>query len=107
MITFLAFKYPEQIDVLLYSAFGIVLIGIAIIGVLLSKDSNSKKGNFRFIKILFACFTLAFAIWMLGSVLLLPFIGHKGFELIGTSTFKYLWLGMSLLLSPFVARKLT
>ncbi len=106
MISFLNFKYPEQVNVLLYSTFGIVLMGIAIIGVLLSKGSNKKNGNFRVFKIILACFTLAFAIWMLGSVLLLPFIGHKGFELIGTPIFKYLLLGMSLLLSPFVAKKL-
>lgn len=88
------------------ATFGIVLIGAAVLGVLLSKGSSKKKGMFRAFKVLFASYALAFAAWMLGSVLLLPLLGYKGFELVGTPIFVYLLLGLTLLVSPFVARKL-
>lgn len=88
------------------ATFSIVLVGAAVIGALLSKGSSRKNGVFRAFKVLFASYALAFATWMLGSVLLLPLFGYKGFELVGTPMFIYLLLGLSLLVSPFVARKL-
>ena len=106
MVAFLSYQYPEQVNVLLQSTFGIALVGAAVIGVLLSKGTSKKKGIYRAFKVLFASYALAFAAWMLGSVLLLPLLGHKGFELVGTPMFLYLLLGLTLLLSPFVARKL-
>lgn len=106
MVAFLSYQYPEQVNILMQATFGIVLIGAAVLGVLLSKGSSKKKGMFRAFKVLFASYALAFAAWMLGSVLLLPLLGYKGFELVGTPIFVYLLLGLTLLVSPFVARKL-
>lgn len=73
---------------------------------LLSKGTSKKKGVFRAFKVLFASYALAFATWMMGSVLLLPLFGYQGFELLGTPIFMYLLLGLTLLVSPFIARKL-
>lgn len=106
MVAFLSYQYPEQVNVLMQATFGVILVGVAVIGVLFSKGSSRKKGVFRALKVLFASYALAFATWMLGSVLLLPLFGYKGFELVGTPMFIYLLLGLSLLVSPFVARKL-
>jgi len=106
MVAFLSYQYPDQVNVLMQATFGIVLIGAAVIGMLLSKGSSKKKGIFRALKVLFGSYALAFAAWMLGSVLFLPFLGYKGFELVGTPMFMYLLLGLTVLVSPFVARKL-
>ena len=106
MVAFLSYQYPEQVTVLMQATFGIVLIGAAVIGIFLGKGASKRKGIFRAFKVLLASYAIAFAVWMLGSVLLLPLLGYKGFELVGKPMFIYLLLGLTLVLSPFVARKL-
>ena len=107
MVAYLSYHYPEQVNILMQATFGIILVGAAVIGILISKGSSKKKGIFRVFKVLFASYALAFAMWMLGSVLLLPLLGYKGFESVGTPIFTYLLLGLMILVSPFVARKLS
>lgn len=107
MVAFLSYQYPDQVSVLQQATFGVVLVGVAILGLLHSKGQSKKKGVFRAFKVLFASYALALGIWILGSVLLLPLLGYKSFDLVGTSMFMYLLLGLSLLVSPFVARKLS
>ncbi len=106
MIAFLSYQYPEQVNVLMQVTFGIVLVGVAVIGVLASKGSRKKKGIIRAFKVLFASYALAFASWMLGSVLLLPIVGHKGFQLLDKPIFIYLLLGLALVISPFISKRL-
>ena len=106
MIAFLSYQYPEQVNVLMQATFGIVLVGVAVIGVLASKGSTKKKGIIRAFKVLFASYALAFASWMLGSVLLLPIVGHKGFQLLDKPIFIYLLLGLALVISPFISKRL-
>ena len=106
MVAFLSYQYPEQVNILMQATFGIVMVGVAVIGVLLSKGPSKKKGVFRAFKILFASYALAFATWMLASVLLLPIFGFEGFMLVEKFWFGYLLLGMTLLAAPFVAKRL-
>ena len=106
MTAYLSYRYPEQSDLLFQIAFGVVLIGAAIIGLKVSKGSSAKKGIFRALKILFASYALAFAAWMLGSALLLPLFGYAGFELLKKPIFMYILLGLTLAVSPVVAKRL-
>ena len=45
MVAFLSYQYPEQVNILMQATFGIVMVGVAVIGVLLSKGPSKKKGG--------------------------------------------------------------
>jgi predicted MFS family arabinose efflux permease len=106
MVLYLSYRYPEQSDPIIHVLFGIAFIGAAVIGVFISRKFEKTKGTLRIIKVLFASYAVAFATWMLGSVLLLPLVGYAGFELLAEPIFGILLLGGALLLTPIVAWKL-
>ena len=106
MATYLSFSYPEQRNVLFQSTFGIVLIGAAIIGTHLDRGVRKKKGIIRWLKIFFASYAMVFAVWLLGSVLLLPVVGYKSFFLLENPAFPYIMLAAMILALPIIAKKL-
>jgi len=107
MAAYLTYRYPEQGNILGQIAFGALLVGSATIGARLSDRGARSKGIIRALKILFASWAFSFAAWMGISVLLLPFIGFEGFELIQNQWFIFVLLGGALVASPLVASKLT
>ena len=107
MVAYLTYLYPDQVDFMFQITFGFILVGTAFIGLKLSKGSSKKKGIFRAFKVLFASYAVAFASWMFFSVLLLPIIGYEGFMFLKSPLFIYILLGLTILVSPLIAKKLS
>lgn len=107
MVAFLSYRYPDQENLMLQGAFGLVLIGVAIIGIKISMKNGKSRGVGRAFKVLFASLALVFAVWMGGSVLTLPVVGYRGFELLGRGWFGVFWLAGAVLVAPFVSKRLS
>jgi amino acid transporter len=87
-----------------YGLFGLLLVLVAILS--LRKERAGALGLSRWLKYAFGSFALAFALWMLGSVILLPFVGYAGFELMDRHWFGVAFVGLALLLFPITRRYL-
>jgi hypothetical protein len=84
-----------------YGLFGVFLIVIAFIS--LQKGSPLGLAALpHWLKYVYGSFAMAFAIWMLGSVILLPFVGYAGFELLQKP-----WSGVGFLLLALVLLPIT
>ena len=106
MVAYLTYRYPEQGSVLSQLTFGIVLVGAAVIGLLLKRGKKRGRGVLRALKVLAASYAIAFAVWMLCSVILHPLIGYEGFLLVGQPILFYVLAGVALLVSPLIAKRL-
>ncbi len=100
------YQFHGQVNLFTLIVFGIVLFGVAILCIRINHGGSSNKGISRILKVLFASYAIAFALWMLGSVLMLPVIGYSGFLYLENSFFSLILLCGALLVSPLVARKL-
>jgi len=103
----MAFFVASNNDVLLrdmagYGLFGVLLVVIAIVS--LRKEGSGSLGVPRWLKQVFGAYALAFAVWMLGSVILLPLVGYAGFELIDRPWFGIGLVLLGLLLFPITRR---
>jgi len=87
-----------------YALFGGVLVLLAIVS--LYKERMGGLGVSGWLKYAFGSFALAFALWMLISLILLPFAGYAGFELMDSHWFGFAFLGLALLLLPIARRYL-
>ena len=106
MVVYLSDQYPDHGHMFHPITFGIALVGIAIVGLKLGRRGRKHPGIFRVLKVLLASGAVAFAVWMLGSVLLLPVVGYEGFLFVGRPLFFYVLGGVALLVSPLVAKRL-
>jgi hypothetical protein len=76
-----------------YILFGVLLVGIAIVSIVRPNLIRSASVQGGWPRQAFGAFALAFASWMLASVVLLPVIGFAGFDLVERP-----WLGIGLLI---------
>ena len=82
MVAFIFWQYDIPMRELGgYILFGVLLVAIAFVSILRPNLIPSGAVRGRWPRQVFGAFALAFASWMLGSVLLLPVIGFAGFEL--------------------------
>lgn len=83
--------------------FGVVLISIAYVGVTRKvKSKASPIGSWG--KYIFAAYAASFAIWIMLSIIILPFYGDVGFMAIGNSWFAPSLLVFALGLVPVTKR---
>lgn len=106
MVLYLSNSYPEQTDPVLFISFGVLLIGAATLSAFISTKPRGAKGLFRGIKVLLASYAITFGIWMLGSIITLPFSGYSSFELVSKPYFGLAFIICTFLLIPLVAKKL-
>jgi hypothetical protein len=88
-----------------YAGFGTLMVVLAIVN--LRKGSTFSLGTRslpHWLKSAFGAYALAFALWMLGSLLLLPFAGYAGFDLLGRPWFGPAILALTVLLLPITLR---
>ena len=85
-----------------YGLSGVLLVMVAIIS--LRKEKAGALGISGWLKCVFGSYALAFATWMLGSVILLPVVGYAGFELLDRPWFGVALLLLAVLFFPFVRR---
>jgi hypothetical protein len=87
-----------------FIAFGLVLVSIAVISAKRQTGTESSNIAGKASKHITGAFALAFASWMLGSLLLLPAIGYTGFELLSTPWFPVGFLVLALAWYPVTKR---
>jgi branched-subunit amino acid permease len=85
-----------------YCLAGVLLVAVAVIS--LMKERTGALGLSGWIKVVFGSYALAFAIWMLGSVVLLPLVGYAGFEVLNRPWFGVALLALAVLVFPIVRR---
>jgi hypothetical protein len=95
MVAFMSWQYNMPMrEMGGYILFGILLVVIAIVSAFRPNLIKSTALRGRWPRQVFGAFALAFASWMLGSVLLLPVIGFAGFELVERRP----WFGIGFLM---------
>jgi hypothetical protein len=93
MVWFMSRQYDTPMrDMGGYILFGVLLVTIALISILRPNLIGSAVRG-RWPRQVLGAFALAFASWMLGSVVLLPVIGFAGFELMERP-----WFGVGFLI---------
>jgi hypothetical protein len=94
MVAFISWQYNTPMRELGgYILFGVLLVAIAFVSIVRPNLIPSGAVRGRWPRQVFGAFALAFASWMLGSVLLLPVIGFAGFELVERP-----WFGVGLII---------
>jgi hypothetical protein len=92
MVAFISWQYNTSMRELGgYILFGVLLVAIAFVSIVRPNLIPTGAVRGRWPRQVFGAFALAFASWMLGSVLLLPVIGFAGFELVERP-----WFGVGL-----------
>ena len=95
MVAFMSWQYDTPMrEMGGYVLFGILLVVIALVSVVRPNLIPSTAVRGRWPRQVFGAFALAFASWMLGSVLLLPVIGFAGFDLVERRP----WFGIGFLI---------
>tara|TARA_R110002073_G_scaffold93363_4_gene218154 strand:- start:1822 stop:2205 length:384 start_codon:yes stop_codon:yes gene_type:complete len=92
-------------DFLVLILFGIFLVVVALVSVQRRSWIGLPTSPGRdWLKYVFGSFALSFGSWMLGSVLLLPFVGFAGFDLLARPWFIMALCCLALAFFPFVRR---
>ncbi len=95
MVAFMSWQYDTPMrEMGGYVLFGILLVVIALVSVVRPNLIPSTAVRGRWPRQVFGAFALAFASWMLGSVLLLPVIEFAGFDLVERRP----WFGIGILI---------
>ena len=84
--------------------FGFMLVAVAFVFAMNSPNNLPgipRSGYLRYYSIGLA---MVFAIWMLVSILLLPFFGGVGFDLVSNKAFGILWVVLGLIMSPLAKK---
>ena len=89
------------------SIFGLLLIVIPVLAMqnILPLGSLRSSGP-SWVKCAFGSIASAFALWLLGSIALLPFVGYRGFELVDSRWFGFAIGLLALALFPVARRYL-
>jgi len=84
--------------------FGTVLVTVPIVLAKVSPNNLPGIPQSGFLRHYLVGLAIVFAIWMLVSIILLPFYGVIGFELLGKPLFGIIWAVLGLAATP-IARK--
>ena len=103
---YLSYQSPEHRHIWVQATLGIVVLGAVIVGRNLAGYERKRSGIYRALKVLVASYAVAFSMWMLISLLLLPVVGYAGILFVGSPLYLYVLIGVALVVLPFVAKRL-